>query len=312
MNYRHAFHAGNFADCVKHAVLVWLLRALQRKPAPAFVLDSHAGPGWYDLVDGPAARTGEWREGIGKLLREPPEALADYVGVARAAACRMPVPRAEGGPTARGEQGAWTLFPRTPPVGSGGESRPLCAYPGSPLLIRALLRQGDRLTCCERHPEDHAALRRLFARDPFVSVHHRNAWEALRALLPPREHRGLILIDPPYESPTELADLAGGLRAGWTRFRTGVFVAWYPIKHRTPVRALHAAMREAGIRDIVAAEFVLRTPLNPARLNGCGLLVINPPYRFESEVPPILAALLERLASGEAGEGIEVIRLVDE
>jgi 23S rRNA (adenine2030-N6)-methyltransferase len=308
MNYRHAFHAGNFADCVKHAVLIWLLRALQRKPAPAFVLDSHAGPGWYDLVHGPAARTSEWREGVGKLLREPSGALEDYLGVVCTAVGPMPDPRAERGPTARGEQGDCTLFP----VRSGGESPPLLAYPGSPLLIRALLRPGDRLTCCERHPDDHAALRRLFARDPSVSVHLRDAWEALRALLPPKEHRGLILIDPPYESPTELADLAGGLRAGWTRFRTGVFVAWYPIKHRTPVRALHAAMREAGIRDIVAAEFVLRTPLNPARLNGCGLLVINPPYRFESEVPPILAALLERLASGEAGEGIEVIRLVDE
>ena len=310
MNYRHAFHAGNFADCVKHAVLIWLLRALQRKPAPAFVLDSHAGPGWYDLLQGPAARTCEWREGIGKLLHEPPGALEDYVSLVRAAVC--PAPRAEQGTTTRGEQGARTLFSRAPPIRVGEESRPLLAYPGSPLLIRALLRPGDRLACCERQPDDHVALRRLFARDLSVSVHHRDAWEALRALLPPREHRGLILIDPPYESPTELTDLVGGLRAGWTRFRTGVFVAWYPIKHRTPVRALHTAMQEAGIRDIVAVEFVLRTPLNPARLNGCGLLVINPPYRFESEVPPILAALLERLASGEAGEGTDVIRLVDE
>lgn len=272
MNYRHAFHAGNFGDCMKHALLVWLLRALQRKPGGVLVLDTHAAIGRYDLSAGPAERTGEWRAGIGRLLDDPPAALADYVGLVRE----------------------------------------LGLYPGSPMLARALLRPQDRLACCELHPEDAATLRRLFARDKQVAVHARDAWEAIGALLPPPERRGLILIDPPYEAPDEFEQLAAGLRLGHARFATGVFAAWYPIKHRAPVRAFLAAMREAGIRDIVAAELWLREPLDAARLNGCGLLVINPPFRFEAEAAPILAALLERLGTGEAGAGIAVERIADE
>ena len=127
-----------------------------------------------------------------------------------------------------------------------------------------------------------------------------------------RQRRGLILIDPPYETPDEFARLAAGLRAGHAKFRTGVFAAWYPIKHRAPVRAFHAAMQERGIRDIVAAELCLREPLDPGRLNGCGMLLINPPFRFEDEALPILAALLARLGDHSPGEGIALIRLADE
>jgi 23S rRNA (adenine2030-N6)-methyltransferase len=272
MNYRHAFHAGAFSDCMKHALLVWLLRALQRKPTPISVLDTHAGAGSYDLSAGPAERTGEWRGGIGRLLDDPPEPLAEYVGLVRQ----------------------------------------LGLYPGSPALIRAALRPDDRLVCCELHPEEHAALSRRFARDAAVAVHHRDAWEALGALLPPQSRRGLVLIDPPYEAPDAFDRLAKGLTTGWARFRTGVFAAWYPIKHRAPVRALFAALQQTGISDIVAAELVLREPLDPARLNGCGMLVINPPYRFETDAMPILAALLDRLGAREPGEGVEMIRLVDE
>jgi 23S rRNA (adenine2030-N6)-methyltransferase len=272
VNYRHAFHAGNFADCVKHALLVWLVQALARKPAPFLVLDTHAGAGRYDLSGGPAERTGEWRGGIGRLLDDPPEALTAYARLVQE----------------------------------------LGLYPGSPAIVRALLRDADRLQCCELHSEELAALRRLFARDPLVAVHRRDGWEALRGLLPPKERRGLVLIDPPYEEPEEFATLAAGLRAGHARFGNGVFAAWYPIKHRAPVRAFHAAMRDSGIRDVVAAELWLREPVDPARLNGCGLLVVNPPFRFEAEAPPILAALLERLGAGEPGAGTALLRLADE
>ena len=188
----------------------------------------------------------------------------------------------------------------------------LGGYPGSPLLIRALLRPDDRLACCELHPDDHTSLRRLFAGDPAVAVHHRDGWEALGALLPPKQRRGLVLIDPPYEATDEFDRLVQGLRTGHARFGTGVFAAWYPIKHRAPVRDFHAALRASGIRDIVAAELLLRAPTDPARLNGSGVLVINPPYRFEAAAAAILAALLDRLGAREPGEGTEVIRLVDE
>jgi 23S rRNA (adenine2030-N6)-methyltransferase len=272
MNYRHAFHAGNFADCLKHAVLVWLLHALRRKPGGFFVLDTHAGPGRTELMSGPAARTGEWRRGIARLLDDPPEPLADYVALVQR----------------------------------------LGLYPGSPALAAALLRPDDRLVACELQPEDHAALRRLFRDEPRVAVHRRDGWEALGALLPPQQRRGLVLVDPPYEETDELVRLAAGLRTGHRRFGAGVFAAWYPIKHRAPVRAFHNAMGNSGIRDIVAAELWLREPIDPARLNGCGMLVINPPYRFQDELTPVLAALVARLGDGEPGARTALTRLADE
>lgn len=272
MNYRHAFHAGNFADCMKHALLVWLLRAMARKPAPFFVLDTHAGAGRTDLASDAAERTGEWRAGIGRLLDDTPAALSGYVETVRA----------------------------------------LGLYPGSPAIVRALLRPDDRLACCELHPEDHAALRRLFARDPQAGVHLRDGWDALRSLLPPTQKRGLVLIDPPYEQPGEFDRVVAGLRTVQARFPTAVAAAWYPIKHRAPVRTFHEAVRFAGLPDVVAAELWLREPTDPARLNGCGLLVRNPPYRFEEEALPILQALLARLGASEPGEGVAVQRITAE
>ncbi len=270
MNYRHAFHAGNFADVVKHALLVWLLRAMARKDKPFLVLDTHAGLGAYDLEGDPAQRTGEAFGGIFRVLGAREPALADYLAVV-----------AE-----------------------------LGLYPGSPEITRALLRPGDRLVCCELHPEDAAALRRRYARRPAVSVHLRDGYEAMTALLPPPERRGLILVDPPYERPDEFTQLAAALRAAHARFATGVFVAWYPIKGRAPVRAFHAALD--GVRDVVAAEFRLREPVDAARLNGCGLLVINPPWQFEAAARAILDAQLSHLGTGEPGAGVAVTRLAHE
>ena len=272
MNSRHAFHAGNFADCFKHALLVWLIRALQRKQTAMMMLDTHSGTGRYDLTSGPAERTGEWRAGIARLLDDPPAALADYVSVVR----------------------------------------DLGLYPGSPAIVRHLLRPQDRMACCELHPEDHTTLRRAFARDRQVAVHLRDGWAALGALLPPPERRGLVLIDPPYEAPDEFSRLLGGLGMAHDNFANGVIAGWYPIKHRAPARALHAALRDGGIRDVVCAELWLRAPLDAGRLNGCGMVVVNPPFRFEQEVPPILAALLDRLGAREAGEGTAFERLAEE
>ncbi|MBV9749654.1 MAG: 23S rRNA (adenine(2030)-N(6))-methyltransferase RlmJ [Acetobacteraceae bacterium] len=271
MNYRHAFHAGNFADCVKHALLVWIVRALARKTTPFRVLDTHAGRGGYDLL-AEAERTGEWRDGIARILGNTPPPLADYAGLV--------------------EQ--------------------LGLYPGSPLLVRALLRDGDQLACCELHRDDAAALRHRFARDPQVAVHHRDGYEAVRALLPPPERRGLVLLDPPFEQDAEWDRLLDALRDGVRRFAGGVYTAWYPIKGRAATRAFHERVRDAGLRDAVAAELWLREPVDAARLNGCGLLVRNPPYGFEADWPGLLAALLERLGQGEVGQGTRLVRIADE
>jgi 23S rRNA (adenine2030-N6)-methyltransferase len=269
VNYRHAFHAGNFADCMKHALLIALLRGLLKKPAPLFVLDTHAGAGRYDLRDAPARRTNEAAGGILRILDHPPAALAEYATLVRG----------------------------------------LDLYPGSPALIRALLRPVDRLACCELHPEDHSALRSLFRHDHQVAVHQRDGWQALKALLPPEQKRGLVLIDPPYEDAREFTHLQQGLLLAQARFRTGVLAAWYPVKHLSPVRAFFDGL---ALRDVISAELRLREPIDPTRLNGCGLVVVNPPYGFEQEAQLILEALLTCVGRGETGEAASVSRIADE
>jgi 23S rRNA (adenine2030-N6)-methyltransferase len=272
MNYRHAYHAGNFADCFKHALLVRLLDSLACKPKSFFVLDTHAGAGQYDLEAETARRTSEANSGIRRLLQRPSPILERYLGLV--------------------EQ--------------------LGLYPGSPVLTRAVMRGGDRLACCELHQEDAAMLRRQFRCDAQVEVHERSGWEALNALLPPREKRGLLFIDPPFESRDEFFTLADGLRRGHARFGHAVSAAWYPVKHMAAVRSFQAGLASSGIRDIVAVELHLREPTNPSLLNGCGLIVINPPYQFEDRARAIAAAILTELGDDEVGAVAFVARLADE
>jgi 23S rRNA (adenine2030-N6)-methyltransferase len=275
VNYRHAFHAGNFADCVKHALLIALLRGLLAKPKPFAVLDTHAGIGAYDLAAPEPQRTGEWRQGIARVMERAEPELADYRAQVAAAG-----------------------YPAT--------------YPGSPALIRALLRPEDRLILCELHPADHAMLRRRFRADAQVAVHKRDAWEAITALTPFPERRGLVLIDPPFEQEGEFDRLAAALARLRHRFRAGILAAWYPIKHRAPVRAFHAALRDGAVPDCLACELTLREPTDPTRLNGCGLLVANPPYGFETGAVAILDALLAALGTGEDGASATLTRITAE
>jgi 23S rRNA (adenine2030-N6)-methyltransferase len=374
VNYRHAFHAGNFADCMKHALLVALLRALQRKPGPIFVLDTHAGAGHYDLGDARALRSNEAASGILRLLdgtstapgaglattrydlvtirHDPPPTrpgnrpghLSRHDAVAGAVSVPLEPPTAfrQDPPPARpGDQPGHHSQPRvdagrTPsrghdelaplranPIGNRSDESPSAdpladylaqvrshgLYPGSPELILSLLRPDDRLACCELHPEEFAALRRLFRRDNQVAVHHRDGWEALKALLPPVQKRGLVLIDPPFEDQREFTHLAEGLALARTRFPAAALAAWYPIKHRARERAFFDALT---LRDVIACELLMRKPLDPTRLNGCGLLVVNPPYRFEQQAQGILDTLLDRLGDREPGEAALVARLADE
>lgn len=273
MNYRHAFHAGNFADCVKHALLASLLRLLQRKEKPLLLLDTHAGAGWYDLTAPEARRGGEWREGIARLRRNPHPALASYLAL------------------------------------SGDEHE----YAGSPLLLHRLARPQDRLVCCERMPATAASLRALFrSLGARAAVHCRDGWEALRAFLPPPERRGLIFIDPPFEAREDYEILPAALREAWRRFPQGVYAAWYPIKGRGAVHQLHGDIKGGGgLADVIALEFWREPPLDPRRFAGCGLIVVNPPFGFAETAPPLLTALCERLG-GPEGAGFAVERLIDE
>ncbi len=270
MNYRHAYHAGNFADCVKHAGFLWMLRAMQRKDKPILILDTHAGIGRYDLSSGPALKTGEWQSGIAKVMAERPAALADFCAVIES----------------------------------------LGLYPGSPVIAASSLRAGDRLVCCELHKEDAPVLRRAMAGFERVSVHERDGYEGLRAFLPPPEKRALVLIDPPFEAADEFERVVESLAAGWNKFKSGVFVVWYPVKSLAPERAFFAAVSAAGVRDVVAAKIWLRPVLDAARLNGCGLLVVNPPFGFEAAMLEMLQAFVG--VFGEAGAGCAVERIVNE
>lgn len=277
MNYRHAYHAGNFADMMKHGLLLVILRHLLRKPAGFCVLDTHSGCGLYDLSGTEAQKTGEWREGIGLFPEIPqePEELRDYLTLARS-------------------------FHRPD------------LYPGSPSLIASVLRPQDRLICCELHPEDAGILRRNFRFNSQVAVHERDGYEALKAFLPPRDlKRGLVLMDPPFEKTDEFDTLAKAIATSRRLFPMGIVAAWYPIKHRTPVRRFHDMLRDSGLRDIVDCSLYLRQPTDPTRLNGCGLTVVAPPYRFEDQAKRFLDALTPVLSKDDEAFA-EVTRIVEE
>ena len=264
MNYRHAFHAGNFADVIKHIALVAVLLHLRRKDKPFCVIDTHAGSGIYDLGGVEAARTGEAAEGIGRIAaigEDPqlPEALGTYL------AC----------------------------VNREGEGR----YPGSARIAARLLRPQDRLVAIEKHPEAAAALRASLAEFPHVRVVEADGYERLLALMPPRERRGVILVDPPYEAEDEFARLAETVARAHRRFATGIYVIWYPVKSRSAADALCGEIRAHGIAPLLRLEIdVGRAPdAIRERLSAAGLLVVNPPYGFEVELANVAAVLAPRL-----------------
>jgi 23S rRNA (adenine2030-N6)-methyltransferase len=272
MNYRHAYHAGNFADVLKHVTLSLGIAYLKRKEAPFRIIDTHAGRGLYALDSVEAAKTGEWRGGIGRLLGSAAPPLPAEVALAMAP--YLDAVRAE----------------------NGGQV--LSVYPGSPIIARRLMRAEDTLIANELHPEEVARLRMAVGRDRRVKVMEFDGWVALKSLLPPRERRGIVLIDPPFEEDRELARLADGLAQGLRRFATGVYLAWYPIKDPKPVARLHAEVAAIAGARLLTVELMLRRPAAADRLNGCGLIVANPPHTLEGELAGILPELTRRLADG--------------
>jgi 23S rRNA (adenine2030-N6)-methyltransferase len=264
MNYRHAFHAGNFADVFKHAILTRILVHLRDKPAPFRVIDLHAGAGLYDLASEASQRTGEWKNGVARLFAAElrPEAaalLAPYLAAVRA-------------------------------FNPGGEPR---HYPGSPLIVGELLRANDRLIACELEPVAAAALARRLHGIRQAKAVAIDGWVALNAYIPPSERRGLVLLDPSYEEAAEFPRLAAALVSAWRKWRTGIYMAWYPIKSRNGPDALVRALARCGLEKALRLEITIGPIDADGPLAGCGLVVINPPWRLAEEGQVMLGALME-------------------
>jgi len=279
MNYRHAYHAGNFADVLKHAVLARVLDYLKRKAAPFRVIDTHAGAGRYALTAPEAGKTGEWQAGIARLIGPDTKPLAP--GVADLLRPYLDAVRAEN-------------------AGADAASG-LVVYPGSPCIALRLMRAQDVLVANELHPEDLAHLKAAIGRDPRAKPMTLDGWVALKALLPPKERRGVVLIDPPFEAAGELERMTLGLAQALQRFATGIYIAWYPIKDPKPIKRFHAELARLGRPDLLRVELLIQRTDQADRLSGCGLVVANPPFTLERELAVMLPELRRRLAV--AGDG---------
>jgi 23S rRNA (adenine2030-N6)-methyltransferase len=266
MNYRHAFHAGNFADVVKHAVLARIVAHLKEKPAAFRVIDTHAGAGLYDLAGLEASRTAEWREGIGRLV------AAELAPAARA-----------------------LLAPYLEAVAAFNGGDALKLYPGSPALMLHWLRPQDRLIACEREPNAARALAAVLRGDKRARAVAIDGYAALNAYVPPKERRGLVLIDPPFEQEDEFASLAQGLAGAVRKWPTGIYALWYPIKDARESEGFARRLARLGIPRILRAELML--PARAERLRGSGLILVNPPWTLEAELGVLLPALAAALAA---------------
>lgn len=269
MNYKHAYHAGNFADVMKHIVLMGLIEDLSKKDKPFCVLDTHAGAGIYDLLGDEAKKSQEADAGIVRIMsgKNPPPLVKTYIERVR------------------------KLNPHHDTIKW---------YPGSPKIAADSLRAADRLILCELQRDAYAALKQHFYQDERIAVHHADGFLGLKAHLPPKEKRGLILIDPPYEAKDELGLVVKALRPAMLRFPSGVYAIWYPIKTKHVIDKFYRSLKGLTENPILSLELRVYPDL-PDHLTGSGLCIINPPFQFESKIKPILAWLWSELSQNESG-----------
>ena len=281
MNYRHAYHAGNFADVLKHTVLLALVEALKAKPTPFGLVETHAGSGCYALDSKEAGKTGEYRDGISRLLFPDLHASAPQT-------TSLP-------PLLRRWLDAILALP--------GNEQGLKLYPGSPLQAALAMRDIDGAQLCELHPEEATRLRELFRRDARVHVHERDGYEALKALLPPREKRGLVLIDPPYEAQeAEYRLIEQALKEALQRWPGGIYAVWYPIKRRSQVQPFLRWLQHCGAKRVLRAELLVHGDDSPLRLNGSGMAIVNAPWQLDETLREPLRALARLLAQERPAE----------
>ncbi len=270
MNYRHGYHAGNFADVVKHIVLARVVMYLKQKPRPFRVVDTHAGAGRYDLLGPEAGKTGEWRDGIGRIfdadLSAPvAELLMPYLDAVRA-------------------------------VNPTGELR---VYPGSSVLARMLMRPDDVLVANELNDGEFERLKREFWRSKNTTVLNIDAWHAIKSLLPPKERRGVVLIDPPFEERGEFADLAVAVDEAMSRFAAGVYVIWYPLKDEAAADRFVAEVTARAGTEFLDVRIAVCAPFPGLGMTASGVLVLNPPYVLREELEILMPILTDLLAEGE-------------
>ncbi len=267
MNYRHAYHAGNHADVLKHWVLTRCIALLQKKPAPVAYVDTHAGIGLYDLQGEEAVKTAEWQEGIARIWASPHPLLAEYLHAVREL----------------------------------NDDDELRYYPGSPELARCLTRSQDHLYLNEKHPEDGQLLKENMRIDRRVSVHIGEGWHVPRALLPTEEKRLLMLIDPPFEEGNELQRCTQALEETLARMRQAIVCIWYPVKDIAQLRSFYNSLQRGSAPKLLRIELYVDEPSDSSRLNGSGLIICNPPWGLEDELKQLLPWLAETPQSGKGG-----------
>ena len=280
MNYRHIYHAGNFSDVFKHNLLISLLEHLKHKETPFCYLETHAGAGEYDLLSGPAMKTMEFQNGVGKLMKVSsiPLLLKKYVELI---------------------------------LHVNKNHEPLTYYPGSPCLASHLLRTQDRGIFIELHPEEFSCLKKTFLRKPNIAVHRLDGYQGLKAFLPPKEKRGMVLIDPPFEQTQEFDQLITGLNTAYQRWSHGIFALWYPIKERKDIYTFHRKLKDLQIRKMLVVELCVFPDNSSLRLNGSGMVIVNPPWQWDQHIKVLLSALLP-LLSDDPHKKVEVKWLVEE
>jgi len=271
MNYRHIYHAGNFADVFKHIIVTRIVDYLKRKPQAFRVIDTHAGIGLYNLTRDEAQKTGEWQYGAAQFFDQPfDDKIRDL------------------------------LAPWLATLQHFNPDGALYTYPGSPMLVRHLLRKQDRLTAIELHETDYKILSRLFTGDYQTRVLHLNGWLALGAHVPPKEKRGLVLVDPPFEESGEFERLVSGLEKAVRRFAGGVYALWYPVKDYKAVERFARQLKASGIPRILRLELRIRAPSPSPRLDGSGMIIINPPYTLAQEMTALAPMLVKRLGKDKS------------
>jgi len=271
MNYQHAFHAGNFADVHKHVVLARILSYLRAKPAAFRVIDTHAGAGRYDLLAAEPSRSGEWRDGVKRLWEE---AEQDRLG-----------------PDLKR-----LLGPYLEAIAAYNPDGDLRVYPGSPLIALQLMRAQDRLIACELEPRSTAALMAALRRDRRAKAIAIDGWTAMGAYVPPKERRGIVLTDPPFEDAGDFMRLSGALATAHRKWPTGTYMLWYPIKGREGAEGLARRLQRLVIPKVLRSEIMLGPPRADAGLVGSGLIVVNPPFTLEAELRVLLPRLGRILA----------------